>query len=258
MPEGATRDLIVNGITPPPPEKPASGKKENPSPAVTAPPEPLVLHQPGLSKEPFTKNIERKRNAAVVIQKGGFGSGFFITKQGHILTAAYNVGDARRVRITTANREQKLVARVLRTDKVRNVALLKLEEIPQGFDMTTLPIRTGWPAVGEDVYAVTSPKIGRRPVPDTVSKGIISALRRDMKLDGIRQNYLQADVAIHKGSTGGMLVDKNGNIIGLAQGLYLGPENTGLGLNYFIPVGEALKALDIKLENAGKPVSLIP
>ena len=40
-----------------------------------------------------------------------------------------------------------------------------------------------------------------------------------MKLDGIRQNYLQADVAIHKGSTGGMLVDKNGNIIGLAQSL---------------------------------------
>jgi S1-C subfamily serine protease len=155
------------------------------------------------------------------------------------------VGDALRTRIVTEGRKHKLSAEVLRVDKARNVALLKLEEIPENFTITTLPIRAEWPKVGEDVYAIGVPKDWKY-MTDTLTKGIVSAHRRNYKLYGIRNDFIQADVEIHKGSTGGPLLDNNGNIVGMAQGSYEEEDiKHGIGLNHFIPIGEVLERLDI-------------
>ncbi len=234
-------NLLVNGVKPQKQER----QIEDSRPAKFDPLEEVRLNNPPLSREAFTKNIEDKREVAVMVQKFGHGSGFFISKQGHILTNAHVVGDSLRTRIVTANKEEKLVAEVLRVDKVRDVALLKLEKVPENFNIEVLPIRSEWPSVGEDVYTIGNPKDYRKFL-DTVSKGIISAHREKIKLDGVRQNFIQADIETHKGSNGGPLIDEYGNIVGMVVAGRMDENGTGMGLNYFIPIAEALKALDIK------------
>lgn len=234
-------DLIVKGLKP----LNENDVEQDARPRKFDPRETVVLPAAPLSTQPFKKWAEEGRKAAVMIQKIGHASGFFITKQGHILTTFDAVGDALRTRIVTADRQHKIPAEVLRVDKARNVALLKLEEIPAGLEITTLPIRTEWPKIGEDVYAIGTPKDWKY-MTDTLTKGIVSAHRKDYKLFGIRKDYIQADVEIHKGSQGGPLLDEYGNVTGLAQGSYDEAEiKHGIGLNYFIPIGEALERLAI-------------
>jgi len=234
-------DLLVSGIAPEL-QKQAGGEIR---PRRFDPREEVVVPAAPLSRKPFTKDIDKKRGVAVMLQKLGHGTGFFITHEGHILTSAHVVGDSLRMRVVTANNERELVAEVLRVDRPRDVALLKLEEIPQGLEIITLPLRRDWPGVGEDVYVIGVPHDARK-LQDTVTKGIISAHRRDMKFAGAKQDYLQADVELHPGSSGGPLIDENGNIVGLAAAGYVAPGAAGMGLNYFVPIGEALAVLNIK------------
>ncbi len=242
------RDLIIKGTEPEGWQKEKWREERFESrPSKYDSLEDVVIANPALSSIPFNQTAEKGRMVAVMAEKFGHGSGFFITKQGHLLTNAHVVGDAQRMRLVTAGRKQKLVAEVLRVDKMRDVALLKLEEIPEGFDITTLPIRTNSPSVGEDAYAIGAPQDSKK-LQDTVTRGIISAHRHAMKFMGTRQNFIQSDVELHGGNSGGPLLDANGNIIGMAVG-GLTDEGTGMGLNYFIPIGEALEKLDIGLSN---------
>jgi S1-C subfamily serine protease len=241
------RELIVNGARPEGWEKEKrEGRFEN-RPSKYDPREEVTIHNPPLSITPFSQTAEQERMVAVMPEKIGHGSGFFITKQGHILTNAHVVGDGQRMRLVTADKKHELVAEVLRVDRMRDVALLKLEEIPPGLEIITLPIRTEWPAVGEDAYAIGTP-LESRKLQDTINKGIISAHRPAMKFLGTRQNFIQSDVDIHAGNSGGPLIDANGNIVGLAAAGLAGADMTsGLGLNFFVPIGEALDSLNIHL-----------
>lgn len=206
--------------------------------AVEIPPQPL-------SRTPFSQHSDAIKNAAVLVQGGvGHGSGFFITPHGHILTNQHVVGNAQRVRILTSGKEETLVAQVLRTDTARDVALLRLEDIPAGLKIQTLPVRTAWPAISEDVYAIGAPKNPR--LQDTISKGIISAHRPAYKITGTRQDFLQADVPIHGGNSGGPLVDAYGNLVGMSvAGLYMHQGSRSADLNLFIPIEQALDKLNI-------------
>ena len=240
-------DMIVNGV------EPEGWKKEEwredrfeNRPSKFDPLEEVTIANPPPSATPFSKTAEQGRKIAVMPQKFSHGSGFFITKQGHILTNAHVVGDAQRMRLVTADGKEKLVAEVLRTDKARDVALLKLEEIPEKFEITTLPVRAEWPAVGEDIYAIGAPQDFRK-MQDTVTKGIVSAHRHAMKFMGTRQNFIQSDVELHPGNSGGPVLDGNGNIVGIAVGSLATLDGDGMGLNYFIPIHEALENLNIEL-----------
>ena len=190
--------------------------------------------------------VRQAAKNAVVIQAGkGHGSGFFITKEGHILTNAHVVGDALRVRIVTSHKEEKLVAEVLRSNKARDVALLRLEEIPDDFKITPVPIQVVWPAVSEDIYSVGAPAHYR--MQDTVTKGIVSA-HRLLKIDGITMNFIQGDVQTIGGNSGGPLLDAYGNVVGMSvMGLHQFATESDSGLNIFIPISEALHYLEIDL-----------
>lgn len=234
------RALIADGVMPP---REAEEQEQDERPRLFDPQEEVAISPLPLSREAFAEKTAQKARLAVMIQKFGHGSGFFITQEGHILTNAHVVGDALKMRIVMAGRKKALVAEVLRTDRARDVALLRLEEIPADLSIVTLPVRTDWPAVGEEVYAVGAPRSPR--LQDTVTKGIVSAHRKAMRFLGTRANFIQADVEIHQGSSGGPLLDRNGNVVGLTVGALSGAESDGIGLNYFIPVGEALAALGI-------------
>lgn len=208
--------------------------------------EKIILPATPLHKHETPSHIEAAQNISVLVQAGiGHGSGFFITKQGHILTNHHVVGNAQRVRIVTKGKEEKLIAEVLRSDKSRDVALLKLEEMPDDLNITPLPIRTDWPAISEEIYAIGAPL--SVSMQDTVSKGIISAHRENRLTFGARQDYLQGDITIHGGNSGGILLDRFGNISGLSVAGYSPALDSNANLNLFIPVASALQALDISI-----------
>jgi S1-C subfamily serine protease len=205
-----------------------------------------------LSQKPFAAHAEQARRIAVLVQGGaGSGSGFFIDNDGHILTAAHVVGDALRVRVVTADSGEKLVAEVIRKDAARDVALLRLET-KQPAQIVPQPIRPEIPAVSEPVYAIGTFSVGTPPrkLQDSVKSGIVSAWRPDFKIPGSRQNFIQADIPVTSGYSGGPLLDANGNITGLALGNDVTGGGADISLHMFIPIAEALETLKIGLADA--------
>ncbi|MFG6462242.1 S1C family serine protease [Roseateles sp. DXS20W] len=178
------------------------------------------------------KNQAQLRNAVVTLETAsGSGSGFFIDKTGHLLTNAHVVRGAKYARIKLQNGD-KAVAEVVRVNEQTDVALLKTALT----DGDALALRNG-PAleVGSDVYAIGSP-LG--VLNNSMTRGVLSA---DRVLQGRR--VLQSDAAVTFGSSGGPLLDGDGRVVAITRG---GVE-AGKGFNFFIPIDDALKALQLSV-----------
>jgi len=197
-------------------------------------------------EEPIANHISSNRLSVVTIFAGdGHGSGFFISSDGYILTNAHVVGGARfaTIKLTTG---RELVAEVIRKNSIRDVALLNIEESK----MIPLPIRTTSVNVGDEVYALGSPL--DEEMSTTLSKGIVSGFR---VVDD--QSFIQSDVNILPGNSGGPLMDKNGNAVGISTLIFVGRANImPSGLNFFIPISEALESVNVKLADLRRDVEL--
>ncbi len=222
-------------------------EKKDMRPRAFSAQEKVTITNPLPSQILLNNHIETLQKTTVIVQAGaGHGSGVFITQQGHILTNQHVVGDAMRVRIVTANKKEKLIAEVLRTDSARDVALLKIENLPDDLKITTAPIQTIWPKVSSDIYALGAPSSTR--LQDTLSKGIVSAHRKNFRIFNTNMDFIQGDIVIREGNSGGPLFDAYGNIIAISEaGLYHKSGEGDSGLNLFIPIEDALKHLNIDL-----------
>lgn len=168
------------------------------------------------------------------------GSGFFISPEGYALTTADLVGDAKNVQIMDVN-GTKYVAKVIRTDVRRDVALIKAD-IKDNF---ALPISNSKKHdMTETVYAIGTPY--QNSYRATIVKGIIAANRYQAHQGN---NFIQASLPTAPGFSGGPLTDEYGNVIGLSKTISDDAAETNFSL--FIPIQEALKALNIKLEQEG-------
>jgi serine protease Do len=181
----------------------------------------------------IAKNAERIRQGVVtILVAGGHGSGFFIDDMGHLLTNAHVVRGTDRAKVVLAG-GLEATGNVLARDPRRDVALLKVDL----GKTAPLPLRAVKPEVGAEVYAMGSPF--DPSLSATLSKGIVSAYRT---MDGL--DFIQSDVNVMGGSSGGPLLDASGNVIGMTvSGIEAG--DVPMGLNYFIPIGDALSALGI-------------
>lgn len=183
---------------------------------------------------PIAKNMkEIQRNVVVVFAGGGHGSGFVIDDVGHILTNEHVVRAAQRVKVRFESGQEETAA-VLATDARRDVALLRIDRTGTG----GLPIEFDPVAIGDAVYAVGAPLDPTYSA--TVSKGIVSGVR---EIDD--ENWIQSDVNVQHGSSGGPLLDDRGNVIGMtARGA---PNDAGApsGVNFFVPIADALKRLGL-------------
>lgn len=193
--------------------------------------------------KPYHKPIQnqyafiRKGIISVRAEKTSLGSGFFLNNEGYALTTAGVVGDADIVQIMDIN-GTKYQARVLRRDERRDVALIKADIK----DNKSLPISTSnWSSLAETVYAIGTPFSNSYRA--TITKGIISA-HRYMVHNGM--SYIQASINTAPGFSGGPLTDENGNVIGIATTLSTNAQESNFSL--FVPIDEALKALNIQLE----------
>lgn len=179
-------------------------------------------------------NMTFTRAAVVTItHAGGAGSGFFVSESGHVLTNSHVVGEQRFVRVILAT-GRELVGEVVQRDPGRDVALVKTE----GTSFIALALAGEEANVGAEVFAIGSP-LGEA-LSGTVTRGIVSGYRT---IRGRR--YIQSDVELLPGNSGGPLLDRSGRVLGLAV-MGLG----GTRINFFVPIHEALASLGITL--AGK------
>ncbi len=126
---------------------------------------------------------------------------------------------------------------VLRKNVLRDVALIRVPV--RG--LRVLPIREEPARIGEVVYAIGTPIFGR--FRGSLTRGIVSAWRKDKRT---RLERIQSDVDIQGGNSGGPLVDARGNVVGISMsGIGIG--KTSIGLNFFIPIHDALAKLNLKI-----------
>lgn len=175
---------------------------------------------------------EASRSVAVVFVGDGSGSGFLISDDGLLLTNQHVVAGSKYVKLKWFDGSESF-GEVIRADRQRDVALVRADVKGR----PPLALRTGEPAQGETVYAIGSP-LGEA-LQNTMTKGIVSANRVDHG-----QPFIQSDVAVTHGNSGGPLLDEKGQVIGITD-WGLGGDTGNLNLNFFIPIGDALKALGL-------------
>lgn len=203
----------------------------NSAAAVSAAPAgPLTVAFPSTAKAIALKDAAA--GAVVVFAGGGMGSGVLISADGYILTNHHVAGEAGRVRIRWSDGGES-VGQVVRSDKRRDVALIKVDA-PKG---RPLFIRRTPVELGETVYAIGTP-LGD-DLQNTLTRGIVSGVRT---MDGER--FIQSDTPVTHGNSGGPLLDERGAVVGLSD-LGLDP-SLGSSINFFIPIGDAVKALALR------------
>ena len=164
----------------------------------------------------------------------GQGSGFIVSADGVILTNAHVVRDAREVVVKLTDRRE-FTAKVLGADPKTDVAVLKID----AKDLPTVRLgKTSDLRVGEWVLAIGSP-FGFE---NTVTAGVVSAKGRSLP-DDSAVPFIQTDVAVNPGNSGGPLFNTRGEVIGINSQIY---SRTGgyQGLSFAIPIDLALKIKD--------------
>ena len=203
--------------------------------------------------EKVTKNVVNIASVRMVTDEllrifpiEGVGSGILIDNQGHILTNYHVVDHARRLKVTIYD-GKTFNAKVIGTDKLTDLAVLKIEfdsNSPNNINNNTnINILDTIPSaelgdsdslrVGQIAIAVGNP-FGLTGGP-TVTTGIISSLNRNIEFeDGILE-LVQTDAAINPGNSGGPLVNTNGEIIAINTAKI--PYAHGIG--FAVPVNTA-------------------
>jgi len=161
----------------------------------------------------------------------GLGSGFIVGSDGVILTNAHVVADASDIQVKLTDRRE-FKARVVGLDKATDVAVLRIE----ARDLPT--VKLGDPArtqVGEWVLAIGAP-FGFE---NSATAGIVSARARSLPNEGYVP-FLQTDVAVNPGNSGGPLFNLAGEVIGINSQIY--SQSGGyMGLSFAIPIDVAMK-----------------
>jgi len=190
-------------------------------------------------QSPGPGNAPRGRGGEEVPR--GVGSGFIISADGFVLTNHHVVDGADEIYVTlTDKREFK--GRLIGSDRRTDVALVKIEasNLPRLAIGDSSRLR-----VGEWVVAIGSP-FG---LENTVTAGIVSAKGRDT---GDYLPFIQTDVAVNPGNSGGPLLNMRGEVIGINSQIY---SRTGgfMGISFAIPIDEAMRVAD-QLKTSGRVV----
>jgi serine protease Do len=203
-------------------------------------------HMPNLDEDDpmfefFRRFIPRQPGGPREFESKSLGSGFIVSGDGYILTNAHVVEGADEI-VVKLNDKREFKAKVIGADKRTDVALLKVEA-------AGLPtVRMGDPSrlkVGEWVVAIGSP-FGFE---NSVTAGIVSAKGRSLP----QENYvpfIQTDVAVNPGNSGGPLFNLKGEVVGVNSQIY---SRTGgfMGLSFAIPIDIAME-VQSQLRTSGR------
>lgn len=158
----------------------------------------------------------------------GAGSGVIFTADGYIMTNHHVIEGAQSVTVTLRNGES-YSAQVVGDDSQTDLALLKIDAT--GLTPAVLAADSDNLKVGQTAIAIGNP-LGQ--LGGTVTSGIVSALDREIEIDGETMSLLQTSAAINPGNSGGGLFDDSGSLIGIVNAKSSGSDIEGLG--FAIPI----------------------
>jgi len=176
-------------------------------------------------------------------RRDGMGSGFFISRDGYILTNNHVVNNAIKITIIDIDKKE-YSARTIGTDPKTDLALLQVDG--DSFPFIKLGDSNAV-EVGEWVLAIGNP-LG---MDLSVTAGIISAKGRQLALAEY-EDFLQTDAAINMGNSGGPLLNLRGEAIGINSAI-IAPSMGNIGIGFAIPANMAVKVVE-DLKNKGRVV----
>lgn len=182
----------------------------------------------------------------------GNGSGFLISADGYILTNKHvvNVGDEKTVEYRiNLNSGKQYYAQLIDKDELRDLAVLKIFDKDLPFvelgDSNSLQVGTTVIAIGN--------ALGRYQ--NSVTKGIVSGLNRNLEITGINNevmelyDVIQTDAEINIGNSGGPLVDLAGKVVGVNTAI----DSSGQSIGFAIPINDA-RSVVTSIREIGKIV----
>ena len=160
----------------------------------------------------------------------GAGSGVIVTNDGYIVTNNHVIEGAGKIMVTLSDGSE-YDAKLIGTDSMTDVAVIKIAA--KGLTPATYG-NSDQLAVGDLAVAIGNP-LGE--LGGTVTAGIISALDRELVIDGQTMTLLQTDSSINPGNSGGGLFNDDGQLIGIVVAKSSGSDVEGLG--FAIPINTA-------------------
>ena len=227
---GAFADNTRRLIADPTFRKLIQGGSSMPSASGAAPTTPIPLL--GAAGAQATPLGVAAKSVVTIFAGASLGSGVLVSTDGYVLTNHHVAGEAGRVRVRWADGSET-VGEVIRSDRARDVALIKTTTKASPLAVRHAPVQ-----LGETVYAIGTPRM--QDLAGTLTRGVVSTVSRE--IDG--QRFIQSDVAITNGNSGGPLLDEKGWVVGLTD-LAFAPNGVSQNINFFIPIDEALKALGL-------------
>ncbi len=192
-----------------------------------------------LLRQFFGNRLRLPDRAATPAVEHAYGTAFFVTNDGYMLTNHHVVAGADNITVTLNDRTE-LDATLVGSDERSDVAVLKVS----GNQFPALPIGdSDTIKVGEPVLAIGSP-FG---FDYSASAGIVSAKSRSFSRE-TSVPFIQTDVALNPGNSGGPLFNKRGEVVGINSRIFSG---TGgyMGLSFSIPIDAAMDIYEQLKEN---------
>lgn len=174
------------------------------------------------------------------------GTGVIFSSNGYILTNCHVIAGCSMCRILVTNAhgvDEAYDAKVVGYDEDVDLAVLKVEaeDLPAAVFGVSDDLR-----VGDQVYAIGNP-LGVE-LRNTLTDGIISAIDRDMDVDGVQMTLLQTTAALNSGNSGGPLINEYGQVIGINTIKMMSRYDTIEGLGFAIPSSLALRWVNELIE----------
>ena len=167
-------------------------------------------------------------------ESSGSGAGVIVNADGTILTALHVVDGAKTIKVTYADGTSS-DATIAKRQRANDIATLSPADLPE----TVVPaVLGGGLPVGAPVFAVGHP-LG---LVDSLSAGVVSALDRTVTVEGGRElkHLIQIDAAVNPGNSGGPLLNKAGQVVGIVTGLANpSDQRTFVGIGFAVPIATA-------------------
>ncbi len=207
-----------------------------------------VAEAPAISAQVFQAILPSlvvvQSNATSEKNEPGLGTGVVVTAEAQVLTALHVVDGATEIRLSFADGTQTFGG-IVAVDPEKDIAVLIPAVAPGLVVPATIGNSSGM-RVGDEVFAVGNP-LG---LVGSMSAGVVSGLNRQFQPAGgetVLQGVIQFDAAVNRGSSGGPLLDRRGQVVGIVTGL-MNPSDgdTFIGIGFAVPIESAAGA-------AGRP-----
>jgi serine protease Do len=186
-------------------------------------------------REFFRRYFDERSGPRQPEPRQALGSGFVISREGHIVTNNHVVEDAAEIQVVFADKTQ-VPAKLVGRDAATDIAVLKIDPRP---NMTVAVWGDSDAAEpGSWVVAIGNPfGLG-----GTVTVGVVSARSRDIR-SGPYDDFIQTDAAINRGNSGGPLFNVRGEVIGVNTAIF-SPSGVNIGIGFAVPSQTAQAVAD--------------